>query len=189
MNKSNSRLIIFTGPSGVGKGTVLKEFFNRAKDVEYSISCTTRKPREGEINGIHYFFKTNEEFEELIKQDAFLEWANYSGNYYGTLKSFVDEKLNQNKSILLEIELQGALIVMQKCPEALSIFIKPPSFEELERRLRGRHSEDEETILKRLDKARNELRHTDVFKYVIENDKVENAVEKLLEIYNKEINP
>ncbi len=187
MKENKAKLIIFTGPSGVGKGTILTDFFKNAdKDIVYSISCTTRKPRKGEIDGVHYFFKEKEEFEELIKKDDFLEWANYSGNYYGTNKTFVEENLAQGRSVLLEIELQGAMVVMQKCPEAISVFIKPPTFEELERRLRGRHSESEEAILKRLSSAKDELRHIDLFKYVIENDKVENAVKKLYEIYRKE---
>ena len=185
--ENKAKLFIFTGPSGVGKGTILKDFFKKAdNDIVYSISCTTRKPREGEENGIHYFFKEKQEFEELIKKGDFLEWANYSGNYYGTNKTFVENNIKQNKSVLLEIELQGAMVVMQKCPEAISIFIKPPTFEELERRLRGRHSESEEAIRKRLNCAKDELRHIDLFNYVIENDKVENAVNKLYEIYRKE---
>ena len=186
--KTNAKLIIFTGPSGVGKGTILTDFFKQQNDASiiYSISSTTRKPREGEIDGKHYFFKTKEEFENLIKQNAFLEWANYSGNYYGTNKQFVEDNLKNGKSVLLEIELQGAMIVMQKCPQAVSIFIKPPTFEELERRLRGRHSESEEAIQKRLNTAKDELRHINLFNYVIENDKIENAVKKLQEIYRKE---
>ena len=183
---NNAKLIIFTGPSGVGKGTILTDFFKDAQNIVYSVSSTTRKPREGEIDGKHYFFKTKDEFENLIKQDAFLEWANYSGNYYGTDKNFVEENLKKGNSVLLEIELQGAMVVMQKCPEAVSIFIKPPTFDELEKRLRGRHSEDENSIKKRLATAKDELRHIDLFKYVIENDKVENAVKELREIFRKE---
>ncbi|MBR2069531.1 MAG: guanylate kinase [Candidatus Gastranaerophilales bacterium] len=187
MKNNNAKLIIFTGPSGVGKGTILADFFKLAgNNIVYSISSTTRKPRAGEIDGTHYFFKEKEEFEKLIKENAFLEWANYSGNYYGTNKQFVENNIKEGKSVLLEIELQGAMVVMQKCPEAVSIFIKPPTFEELERRLRGRHSDTEEAILKRLATAKDELRHIDIFDYVIENDKVENAVAKLIEIYRKE---
>ena len=187
MKNKNAKLIIFTGPSGVGKGTILTDFFKKAGDnIVYSISSTSRKPREGEINGKHYFFRKKEEFEKLIQENAFLEWANYSGNYYGTDKKFVEENLSQGKSVLLEIELQGAMSVMKKCPDAISVFIKPPTFEELEKRLRGRHSEDEESIQRRLKAAKDELKHSDIFKYVIENDKVENAVGKLLEIYRKE---
>ena len=187
MNKNNSKLFIFTGPSGVGKGTILEGFFKKAKNITYSISATTRAPRKGEKDGVHYFFKTKEEFENLIKKDCFLEYALYSGNYYGTNKEFVETKLNEGISVLLEIELQGALQVMKNCPDAVSIFIKPPSFEELEHRLRGRKSEDEATILKRLDRAKTELQYQDKFDYIIENDTVENAINQLYKIYNKVI--
>lgn len=187
MKKNNAKLIIFTGPSGVGKGTILTDFFKKAdNNIVYSVSNTTRKPRDGEINGMHYFFVTKEEFEQLIKEDAFLEYAIYSGNYYGTNKKFVDEKINSGKSVLLEIELQGALEVMKKRPDAVTVFIKPPTFEELEKRLRGRHSEDEETIKKRLEAAKEELRNSDKFHYTIENKVVEKAVDELIDIYNKE---
>ena len=187
MKKNKAKLIIFTGPSGVGKGTILADFFKKVDNkIVYSISNTTRNPRDGEINGMHYFFISKEEFENLIKEDSFLEYANYSGNYYGTNKKFVNEKLKEGKSVLLEIELQGALQVMEKCPEAVTIFIKPPTFEELEKRLRGRHSEDEATILKRLEASKEELKNADKFHYVIENKIVEEAVDELIEIYNKE---
>jgi len=187
MNKNNAKLIIFTGPSGVGKGTILTDFFKKTdNNIVYSISNTTRNPRDGEINGMHYFFISMQEFENLIKENAFLEYANYSGNYYGTSKKFVEEKLKEGKSVLLEIELQGALQVMEKCPSAVTIFIKPPSFEELEKRLRGRHSESEEAIQKRLLAAREELKNANKFHYVIENKIVEEAVDELIKIYNKE---
>lgn len=187
MKKNNAKLIIFTGPSGVGKGTILADFFKRVdNNIVYSISNTTRNPRDGEINGMHYFFISKEEFENLIKEDSFLEYACYSGNYYGTNKQFVEQKISEGKSVLLEIELQGALQVMKKCPDAVTIFIKPPTFEELERRLRGRHSEDDATILKRLDAAREELNNANKFHYVIENKVVDEAVSELIEIYNKE---
>ena len=187
MTKNKAKLIIFTGPSGVGKGTMLADFFKRADHkIVYSISNTTRTPRDGEINGMHYFFISKEEFEQMIKDEQFLEHACYSGNYYGTNKKFVDEKITEGKSVLLEIELQGALQVMQKRPDAITIFIKPPTFEELENRLRGRHTETEEAIQKRLNAARDELNSIDKFHYVIENDQVEKAVDELIEIYNKE---
>ena len=187
MTKNKAKLIIFTGPSGVGKGTILSDFFKKVdNNIVYSISNTTRNPRDGEINGMHYFFISKEEFEKLINENAFLEYANYSGNYYGTSKKFVDEKLKEGKSVLLEIELQGALQVIQKCPEAVTIFIKPPSFEELEKRLRGRHSESEEAIQKRLKAAKEELNNANKFHYVIENKIVDEAVLELIKIYNKE---
>lgn len=187
MKQNKAKLIIFTGPSGVGKGTMLADFFNRVDNkIVYSVSCTTRAPRDGEINGMHYFFISKDEFENMISDEQFLEYACYSGNYYGTNKKFVDEKISQGKSVLLEIELQGALQVMKKRPDAVTIFIKPPTFEELEHRLRGRHTETEEAIQKRLTAARDEINNADKFHYVIENDKVEKAVDELIEIYNKE---
>lgn len=187
MAENKAKLIIFTGPSGVGKGTILADFFKKAdNNIVYSISSTTRAPRDGEINGMHYYFISKEEFEKLIKEDSFLEYAQYSGNYYGTNKKFVDEKINSGKSVLLEIELQGALQVMEKRPDAVTIFIKPPTFEDLEKRLRGRHTESEEAIQKRLKAARNEMNNVNKFHYVIENDVVKRAVDELIEIYNKE---
>ena len=189
MNKKQAKLIIFTGPSGVGKGTILSDFFKKVdNNIVYSISNTTRQPRDGEINSMHYFFISKEEFEKMISEDMFLEYACYSGNYYGTNKNFVAQKINEGKSVLLEIELQGALQVMKKCPDAVTIFIKPPTFEELEKRLRGRHSEDEASILKRLKAAKEELNNADKFHYVIENDVVDKAVDELIAIYNKETN-
>ena len=189
MADKKAKLIIFTGPSGVGKGTILKEYFSKNKDIDivYSISNTTRSPRIGEKEGVDYFYISKEEFEELIKKDSFLEWANYSGNYYGTNKAFVDENLKKGKSVLLEIELQGAIQVMKKCPEALSIFISPPDFEELKRRLIGRHTEDDSAIQKRLEAAKAEIKNSDKFQYVIENDTIENAVKKLSDIFHKEL--
>ena len=187
MKKNKAKLIIFTGPSGVGKGTILADFFKKVDNkIVYSISNTTRNPRDGEINGMHYFFISKEEFEQMIEQNQFLEYACYSGNYYGTNNKFVEEKIQEGKSVLLEIELQGALQVMEKRPDAVTIFIKPPTFEELENRLRGRHTETEEAIQKRLQSAKEELNNTDKFHYVIENDIVDKAVDELIEIYNKE---
>lgn len=187
MKQNKAKLIIFTGPSGVGKGTMLADFFKRVdNNIVYSISNTTRSPRDGEINGMHYFFISKEEFEQMIKDEQFLEHACYSGNYYGTNKKFVDEKISQGKSVLLEIELQGALQVMKKRPDAVTIFIKPPTFEELENRLRGRHTETEEAIQKRLIAAKEELQNADKFHYIIENNIIEKAVDELIEIYNKE---
>ena len=181
MKKNKAKLIIFTGPSGVGKGTMLADFFKKVDNkIVYSVSSTTRKPRDGEINGMHYFFVSKEEFEQMINDNQFLEHACYSGNYYGTNKKFVNEKIQEGKSVLLEIELQGALQVMEKCPEAVTIFIKPPTFEELEKRLRGRHSESEEAIFKRLEAAKEELKNAHKFHYVIENDIVEKAVDELI---------
>ena len=185
-----SKLIIFTGPSGVGKGTILEKFFDIAKKnnnkVVYSISSTTRQPRAGEINGKHYFFISKEEFEKKINENAFLEWALYNGIYYGTSKEFTDKCLNNDTSVILEIELQGALNVMKKYPDAPSIFIMPPSFEELEKRLRGRNTDDEETILKRLNTAKTEIENSNKFKYRIVNNGIDEAVEELYQIFIRE---
>ena len=152
MSKGN--LFIVTGPSGAGKGTVLGRVMPSMEDLHYSVSATTRAPREGEEDGVNYYFLRKEQFLEMIGQGAFLEHAEYVGNYYGTPAGPVDECLNKGMDVVLEIEVQGALIVKQKRPEAKLVFIIPPSFSDLELRLRSRGTETEETIAKRLEKAR-----------------------------------
>jgi len=179
-------LIILSGPSGVGKGTVREALFkDDSLNLAYSISMTTRQPRPKEREGIDYFFVSREEFENKIKNEELLEYAQFVGNYYGTPKSYVDELLEQGKNVVLEIEVQGALQVMEKCKEALTIFLVPPSFEELERRIRGRRTEPEEVVKERLDKARKEIATKDEYKYVVENDDVELAKEKISQIIRK----
>ncbi len=184
--KKIGKLFIITGPSGVGKGTVLGKFFKTNKNAVYSISQTTRNPRPGEVHGVNYFFVTREEFENSIKNDEFLEWAKYSDNYYGTNKNQVLSALNSGSDVILEIETKGAKKIMDKFPDCITIFLKPPNFNELEKRLRGRNTEDEETIQKRLHEVKKELELSKNYKYTIENDEVENALEKLQKIYNKE---
>ncbi|MDD9898212.1 MAG: guanylate kinase [Candidatus Melainabacteria bacterium] len=174
-----NNLIIFTGPSGVGKGTIVNQLFQELEDIEFSISCTTREIRPGEKDGVNYFFKSRDEFETMIKADAFLEHAEFVGNYYGTPRNFVDDTLASGKDVFLEIEVQGAIQVMQKCPEALSIFLIPPSLEELERRLRKRGTESEEVLQERLAKASEEMKFTGQFKHTVVNDDVSLAVRKL----------
>lgn len=187
MNNKKGRLFVVTGPSGVGKGTILTKFFeNNKNDVCYSVSMTTRKPRPVEINGVHYFFVDENTFKKAIENDEFLEWANYSGNYYGTNKNFVLEKLNNGINVILEIETNGAKKVMEKFPDCISIFFAPPSLEELEHRLRGRNTEDEESIKKRLEVVKSELMMIDKYKYSIINDEVENALNKLQAVYDFE---
>ena len=176
------KLFIISGSSGVGKGTVIKAFLNKHPDFKLSVSCTTRMPRAGEIDGENYFFISNEEFDLNIKNDAFLEWAEFSGNRYGTQKKYVEQKLGENKNIILEIDTKGALIVKSKMPEAVLIFIMPPSFEELELRLRKRKTESEDAIKKRLESTRQELLNAEKFDYKIINDSVENAVSELEKI-------
>lgn len=177
-----SKLFVISGSSGVGKGTVIKEFLKRNPDFKLSVSCTTRKPREGEVHGKNYFFLSREEFEACIKRNEFLEWAEFSGNLYGTQRPYIEEKLAQGKNLILEIDTKGALNVKKIIPEAILIFILPPSFEELEARLRGRHTETEEAIQKRLESTKLELENSKNFDYQIVNDSIENAVNCLEKI-------
>ena len=164
-------LIVFSGPSGVGKGTIRKLFFDRPDlNLDFSVSMTTRQPRVGEVDGVDYFVVTEEEFKKSIENDEFLEHAEFVGSYYGTPKAYVEKLRNEGKNVLLEIEVQGALMVREKMPDALTIFIVPPNFEELERRIRGRRSEPEEIILQRLEKANRELKTMGNYKYVVCND-------------------
>lgn len=177
MNKGS--LFVITGPSGTGKGTVLKEVIKSLDRLYFSVSATTRKPREGEVDGVHYHFLTKEHFEELIAGERFLEYARYAENYYGTPLDPVLEQLEQGNDVLLEIEVQGALQVKARMPQAVLVFIAPPSFEELESRLRGRGTETEEVILRRLAIARQECDNMDAFHYVVVNDEVSDAADRL----------
>lgn len=164
-------LIIMSGPSGVGKGTVRKYFMDdESLKLAYSISMTTRLPRDGEVDGVDYFFTTKEKFEEAIEHDELLEWAEFVGNYYGTPKSYVEKLRNEGKNVLLEIEVQGAQQVCEKCPDALSIFILPPNMQELENRIRGRKTEAEEIVQQRLAKAEKEMKLVNNYKYNVCND-------------------
>lgn len=164
-------LIIMSGPSGVGKGTV-REYFMKDEELRlaYSISMTTRTPRNGEKDGVDYIFTTKSQFEEAIQQGKLLEWAEFVGNYYGTPMAEVEKLRSEGKNVILEIEVQGAMQVREKCPDALSIFIIPPSMEELEKRIRGRKSEPEECVQQRLAKADREMKMVKDYKYVICND-------------------
>ena len=178
-------LYVFTGPSGAGKGTLLSRLQEQDDRLFYSISATTRAPRPGETDGVQYYFLSKAEFEEKIAQHAFLEYACYVENYYGTLEAPVNEKLEQGFDVVLEIEVQGAMQVHEKRPDAVMVFIAPPSFEELAARLRGRGTEDEEKVLKRLETAKEELKQQDRFDYVIVNDELDRAVEELKDILAK----
>lgn len=164
-------LIIISGPSGVGKGTIRSFFIkDESLSLAYSISMTTRSPRDGEVNGKDYIFVSKEEFEQAIARGDLLEWAEFVGNYYGTPLSAVEDLRNQGKNVMLEIEVQGAMQVREKCPDAISIFIIPPNMEELEKRIRGRHSEAEEIVQQRLAKAAGEMKMVKDYKYVVCND-------------------
>lgn len=179
MTKERGQLIVFSGPSGVGKGTILAKYMEGRRDICYSVSATTRSPRPGEVDGTHYFFWTKEKFEEMIAAGQMLEYAQYNGNYYGTPRQFVEEKLAAGMNVVLEIEVQGAAKVRAACPEGLFIFVLPPSFEVLRSRLTGRGTEDAATVQKRLDAALGELRQAASYDYVIVNDDLDRAVEAL----------
>lgn len=192
------KLIVISGCSGVGKGTVINEFMTRNTDFLLSISCTTRNPRNGEIDGVNYFFLSKEEFEQNIKEDKFLEYARYADNYYGTKKKFIADKFQQGYNIILEIDTQGALQVKEKMPESVLIFIAPPGvnietgdisggLKELEIRLKGRHTEDEQTIKKRLEQAQIELQRSKKYDYIVVNDNIEDAVAEIERIVNKKM--
>lgn len=175
----NKKLYVISGSSGVGKGTVLKGFLNRNPQFMLSISCTTRAPREGEVDGVNYFFLTKEEFKKCIDENKFLEWAEFAGNCYGTKRKFINQCLSEGKDVILEIDTKGALQVKKQMPEAVLIFIAPPSIQALENRLRGRHTEDEATIQKRLNEVKEELKRAENFDYTIVNDDLEKAISEL----------
>ena len=173
------RLFIVSGPSGVGKSTVLKALLERRDNARFSISATTRPIREGETDGVHYYFISVETFREWIAQEEFLEYAEYVGNFYGTPKKFVEAALDAGQDILLDIEVQGAMQVKERMPDAVKIFIGPPSWEELERRLTSRGTNTPEDIRKRLDRAKVEAKTARAYDYFVVNDTVENAVREL----------
>lgn len=183
--KSKGRLIVLSGPSGVGKGTVVKRLLSECEDVSLSVSATTRKPRYEDTEGVTYFFKTENEFKNMIENNMFLEWAVYNGNYYGTPIDAVNKKLSDGVSVILEIEVQGALDVMKKCPEALSIFIVPPSLQALKDRLKERASESDEEIERRVNEAVRELKEKDKYKYIVVNDVLDDTVNKIKEIIER----
>ena len=173
------KLYVISGSSGVGKGTLLKAFLEKHPDFKLSVSCTTRKPREGEIHGINYFFLSQEEFQNHIDNNEFLEWAEFSGNRYGTQKAYVERKLSEGKNLILELDTVGALNVKKIMPEATLIFILPPSLEELEARLRGRHTETEEAIQKRLASTKMEIENSKNYDYKVINDDIQRALKEL----------
>ena len=172
----NGILIIFSGPSGSGKDTVLNELIKNRDDVKISVSMTTRQKRDGEIDGKHYYFVDKAYFDKKISENKMLEYAEYAGNFYGTPKDPVDEMIKAGKAVILEIEVQGAEKIRKIYPDVVSIFLMPPSIRVLEERLRGRNSEDEETVNHRLVIAREEIRRASEYDYIVINDTVENAV-------------
>ena len=184
MEKRGS-LLVLSGFSGVGKGTVAKKLVEKY-GYSLSISATTRKPREGEVDGREYFFKTVDDFKNLIDYNGFIEYARYVDNYYGTPKAYVEEQLKEGKNVILEIEIQGALNIKSMFPDAVLLFIMPPSAKELERRLVGRGTEDEATIRARLSRASEEAQGVENYNYIVINDDVDACVETIDSIVKSE---
>ena len=180
--KNPKKLIIITGPSGVGKGTVVKSILEKDKNIWLSISATTRKPRKGEKNGREYYFLTKKIFKEMINNEMFLEWAEFAGNYYGTPIDIIKEKIKQGYKVILEIEVEGACQVRGKFPKTTSIFLLPPSKEELEKRIRNRGTDDENSILQRLKRADFEMNSSKDFDYVLKNHEISETVDEILNI-------
>ncbi|CAH8769849.1 guanylate kinase [Paenibacillus dendritiformis] len=172
-------LIVLSGPSGVGKGTVCKSLLKRLPDLIYSVSATTRQPRLGEVDGVNYFFKSREEFLDMIDNDKLLEHAEYVGNYYGTPRDFVEQTLNEGQDIILEIEVQGALKVKEKFPNGIFIFLLPPSLDELEDRIRGRGTENDTVIDHRMTAAVEEMAMMANYDYAVVNDEIDLACKRI----------
>ena len=177
--KEKGLLIVLSGPSGAGKSTVVKKLMQQRGNIHFSVSYTTRAPRNEDIDGVTYNFVDRTEFERMIQANEFLEYAEYSGNYYGTSLKVIEEKQAAGIDVLLDIEVQGAANVRAKCPDAILVFTIPPTYAELERRLRGRKTDDEEMIRKRLNRALEEIREIPKYDYLVVNDQVDNAVAEL----------
>ncbi|WP_227767001.1 guanylate kinase [Zhaonella formicivorans] len=172
-------LIVLSGPSGAGKGTLCQALRAQMPELKYSVSATTRQPRAGEVEGINYYYITKEKFDEMLAQGEFLEWARVYDNYYGTPKKQVMESLERGEDIILEIDIQGAMQIKKQYPKGVFIFIVPPSIRELEKRITGRGTDSEEVIKKRLSCVQQELTYVSEYDYVVVNDEVQTAVEKL----------
>jgi len=179
-------LIVVSGPSGTGKGTVLKELFSQHKGLFFSVSATTRDARPGETEGVHYFFLTKEEFERQIGDNNMLEFAEYCQNYYGTPRSAVEEKRAAGFDVILDVEVKGAMHIKSEMKDAVLIFLMPPSIEELEKRLRSRGTESEEVITRRLEKARKEMKASPNYDYIVVNDNIKHAASQIESIITSE---
>ncbi|MDU5534736.1 MAG: guanylate kinase [Anaerococcus sp.] len=179
-------LLVISGPSGVGKGTVLHDLMNTQKNLVYSVSVTTREKRDGEVEGVSYFYKSHEEFKNMIDEGQFLEYAHVHNNYYGTPKEFVDKKINEGKIVVLEIDVQGAVNVKKNTENAVFIFLAPPSLSELKNRIVGRGTETENDINLRMKNARKELEYIKYYDYLVINDHINSAINSVNEIINAE---
>ncbi|SER62731.1 guanylate kinase [Salipaludibacillus aurantiacus] len=186
MKREKGLLIVLSGPSGVGKGTVCGALRKHDTHIKYSVSATTRKPREGEAEGVNYFFKSHEEFQRMIRENELLEYAQYVDNFYGTPRNYVEEMIASGRDVILEIEVQGALQVKETFPEGVFIFLMPPSLKELRSRIEGRGTETKDLIDNRMTVARDEIDLMDKYDYVVENDEVEAAVERIKSIVTAE---
>lgn len=184
--KKRGQLIVLSGPSGAGKSTVIAQLLTKRENIHFSVSFTTRQPRTGEINGVNYNFISREEFETRIAGNEFLEYAEYVGNYYGTSLKVIEEHLEQGMDVLLEIEVQGAAKVREKCPDALTIFVIPPSLEDLASRLRGRATDDESVIQARLAQVKREYQAIPDYEYLVVNSSAECAVNEIISILTAE---
>ena len=180
--KNTKKLIIITGPSGVGKGTVVKAILKKGINIWLSISATTREPRNGEEDGKDYYFLTTKKFKEMINNEMFLEWAEFAGNYYGTPINKINEKIKHGSKVILEIEVEGACQVREKFPETIAIFLLPPNKQELEKRIRNRGTDNEESILQRLERADFEMSSSKDFDYILKNYEIDKTADEILEI-------
>lgn len=186
MNKKKCAFIVISGPSGVGKNTIADILVDKGYGI-YSVSMTTRGIRDGEVDGRDYFFVSKEEFDKNIEEDNFLEYAKYGDNYYGTLKRYVFDNINNGTNVIAVVDIQGGVNIENIFPEAVLIFIMPPSYEELERRLRGRGTDSEEDILKRLEIAKKEMDFSSNYDYVVINNTVDETINEIVNIIDKEV--
>ena len=186
MSNAKGKVFVISGPSGVGKGTVVGQMLKILDNIYLSVSATTRQIRDGEKEGVNYFFKTKKEFQEMIGSDQFLEWAEFTGDFYGSPKFNINNYLSCGKDVILEIEIQGAKQIKEKCPDSVLIFLAPPSFEALEERLIKRQTESIEKVKIRLKKAKEEMNETKLFHYLVVNDDLKDAVDNVTSIIRAE---